>query len=192
MQEPCCHSLSGQKGLLVGANPSVSTCLTSSLVSALCWQLVFLLPRNYFGVRYKDLDRIQSLTWVISAHSLCSTLHKDKSYKSSQMKFLEWLSLSRILLGWWFKLIVKCGLQSKQPQHHCLGLLKNGIAWQPKAQCQTLQSLYWEFAEQPPSFKSPSLGCSVLQKRAVCFHRPGKEDDPWCVIPNHVPLWTQL
>lgn len=35
-------SLSGQKGLLVGAKPSASACLTSSLVSALCWELVFL------------------------------------------------------------------------------------------------------------------------------------------------------
>lgn len=198
MQVSCCQSRSGQKGLLVGANPSVSACLTSSLVSALCWDLVFRLPRNYSGVRYKDIGRIQSLTWVISAlfcippifisspmafwshflgskfirarmwllensylfqtrtnftfassgqwsyipksqgirtgiapvaRSLCSTLHKDKSYKGSQVKFLEWLSPSHVLMCWWLKLIVKCGLQSKQPQHHCLELLKNPVAW---------------------------------------------------------------
>lgn len=91
MQEPCCHSLSVQKGLLVGANPSASACLTSSLVSAMCWELV----RNYFGVRYKDLDRIQSLTWVISALFCTSPI-----FISSPLAFWSHLLGSKFIRVW--------------------------------------------------------------------------------------------
>lgn len=67
MQEACCHSLSAGKEPLLGVNRSVPAHLTSSLISALCLALVFWLPGNCCGVRYKYTDRIKSLTSVISA-----------------------------------------------------------------------------------------------------------------------------